>query len=352
MSQFESAALLLRFSSLGDVVLCSAAAKKLCVERRNELLYFVSNPNLKSFIKKSFPAQNLKFIGGKKLFGSYFFHGWETAQKIIKKHEDLKSITLYDLHGVSKSRIWALGFQLRSFFSWQIKTHKKSTKKKSIARSLSLFGFKKILKKRFIYLEHLQTIGGDLNYKPHLLAQKKISKDSFKILIAPDSQRWKKKWIIQHWEDYLNDLLKNSKIHISIVGGIDSIPKDLTESLQQRFPEQVENLLGKTSLTELPQIAASHQLCICGNSAWLHISEAVGTPVISLAGPIIPEFGFSPWMTKSTELSVDLKCRPCSKHGGGLCKLKEDEFHACMKKVTPAELLLNTKKYFPKEFNL
>src|SRR5690606_39127817 len=109
-------------------------------------------------------------------------------------------------------------------------------------------------------------------------------------------------------------------------------------------PHPLRNLLGKTRLEALAGIAAQHQVAVCGNSAWLHIAEAVGTPVVALAGPIVPGFGFSPWLPESVELSVSLPCRPCTLHGDGACHLRGDRHHACMRDISAAQVFQALKE--------
>lgn len=336
----------LRFSSLGDIVLCSALAQKLCTEDPQALNYFVTNKSFKTFVKHSFPCHELKVLSVEKGVLSYFFSGIKIAYQMQKKYKELREINLYDLHRVSKSAAWIRGFRLMSLFVKRFHTKLLQSEKHSLKRNLSIWRKKDLLGKRFVYLDHLKIAPGNNNYHPQLIHKKNDSLRN-KILIAPDSAKWKKKWLTQHWEELFRLLLKSEKNYsITLVGGNKCLPIDLVDEFEDIATGRFENKLGKTRVDELAQIAAEHQLTICGNSAWLHISEAVNTPVISLAGPIVPGFGFSPWQHRSVELSVDLPCRPCSKHGGGLCTQRGENFHACMKKITANKVFSEVEKQF------
>ena len=68
----------------------------------------------------------------------------------------------------------------------------------------------------------------------------------------------------------------------------------------------------------------------------MHLSTAVGTPVVTLLGPTVGAFGFLPYRTRATVLERDLPCRPCSKMGGPSCPLGH---HDCLHTILPAEVL-------------
>jgi len=77
---------------------------------------------------------------------------------------------------------------------------------------------------------------------------------------------------------------------------------------------------------DLPQVAALlslMQVVISSDSGIGHITSAVKTPLISLFGPTVEKLGFSP-LGISRVLGVDLSCRPCHIHGPALCWLRHE----------------------------
>lgn len=46
-----------------------------------------------------------------------------------------------------------------------------------------------------------------------------------------------------------------------------------------------------------------------------HLAEAVGTRSVIVYGPTRPDLGFGPWRNESTSVAVPLACAPCSKDG-------------------------------------
>jgi heptosyltransferase-2 len=82
---------------------------------------------------------------------------------------------------------------------------------------------------------------------------------------------------------------------------------------------------------------------VTNDSGLLHLSEAVGTPVVALFGPTVREFGYFPRLGASAALEVPLECRPCSRNGkrpchrGDLACLERIEVGAVLERVARRE---------------
>jgi heptosyltransferase-2 len=73
-------------------------------------------------------------------------------------------------------------------------------------------------------------------------------------------------------------------------------------------------------LTEVAAGLAGCRVVLCNDSGLMHLTEAVGTPVVALFGPTVRAFGYFPSLPASTVLQVDdLDCRPCSRNGKREC---------------------------------
>jgi heptosyltransferase-2 len=61
--------------------------------------------------------------------------------------------------------------------------------------------------------------------------------------------------------------------------------------------------------------------CVVSNdSGLMHMSHAVGTPVVAVFGSTVPEFGFYPPDSRSVVISMFFECKPCDVHGQERCK--------------------------------
>jgi heptosyltransferase-2 len=102
-------------------------------------------------------------------------------------------------------------------------------------------------------------------------------------------------------------------------------------------PALVINFAGKLSLVEVAKEISSASVAITNDSGLMHVASAVGTPVISIFGPTVREFGFMPRADNAIVLeNVGLYCRPCTAIGREDCP--EGHFR-CMREITAEKVL-------------
>jgi heptosyltransferase II len=73
-------------------------------------------------------------------------------------------------------------------------------------------------------------------------------------------------------------------------------------------------------LPEVMALLAAVDAVIASDSGILHLAAALGRPALALFGPTVPELGFAP-LGHSRVLGADLACRPCHIHGPTFCWL-------------------------------
>ncbi len=79
--------------------------------------------------------------------------------------------------------------------------------------------------------------------------------------------------------------------------------------------------------------SASHALAIVSNdSAVLHLGPALGVPAVGIFGGTVPEFGFARQGPRDDVAEIGRWCRPCGVHGRPRCPLGH---HACMRELSP-----------------
>jgi len=70
----------------------------------------------------------------------------------------------------------------------------------------------------------------------------------------------------------------------------------------------------------------------------MHITGAIGVPVVAIFGPTHPDLGFWPGYNPGRLIHSYLKCSPCSIHGSKKCVMKK---RYCMEKIEWDEVMKN-----------
>jgi lipopolysaccharide heptosyltransferase II len=142
--------------------------------------------------------------------------------------------------------------------------------------------------------------------------------------LAPGSVWGTKRW------PYYAELASGLDRTSVIVGGPDDML--LAEAIIAATPGRVVSAAGALSLRGSAALIQRAAVLITNDSAPLHLATAVGTPVVALFGPTVPEFGFGPRRAGDLALGREgLSCRPCSRHGPQTCPLGH---HRCMRDLS------------------
>ncbi|MGH7528712.1 MAG: glycosyltransferase family 9 protein, partial [Gemmatimonadales bacterium] len=122
---------------------------------------------------------------------------------------------------------------------------------------------------------------------------------------------------------------------VVIVGSRDDAP--LAGAVEAAAPARAHSSAGALSLRESAALLRRAAVLVTNDSAPLHLATAVGTPIVALFGPTVPDFGFGPRGPGDLALGhPGLTCRPCSAHGPRVCPLKH---HRCMRELTVEAVL-------------
>ena len=141
------------------------------------------------------------------------------------------------------------------------------------------------------------------------------------IALAPGSIWGTKRW------PYYAELAAGLDRPCVIVGGADDRP--LADAIVAAAPGRAVSAAGELGLRASAALIQRAAALVTNDSAPLHLATAVGTPIVALFGPTVPEFGFGPRRAGDVTLGRDgLACRPCSKHGPQICPLGH---HRCMR---------------------
>lgn len=89
--------------------------------------------------------------------------------------------------------------------------------------------------------------------------------------------------------------------------------------LSKGFDDSVVNLVGKTSIGESAALIRAAERAYSGDTGMMHLAAAMGTPVTSIWGCTRPSLGMSPWRPTDESIAILPErrdpMRPCSKLG-------------------------------------
>jgi len=164
------------------------------------------------------------------------------------------------------------------------------------------------------------------------------------IAIAPGSVWATKRWLPEYFAQTADSLAGNGYKIILIGGPADA---EVAEAIARLAGVKIYNAVGRFSLRESALLIQHSRLLITNDSAPMHLSVSVGTPVLAIFGPTVPGFGFYPYGERDRAAEIEnLPCRPCGKHGGDKCPIGTFD---CMKQLLPASILQEAQEILKKD---
>ena len=125
---------------------------------------------------------------------------------------------------------------------------------------------------------------------------------------------------------------------IMLLGGKDVESEG--EEIVSALGERAYSGCGKFSLHQTASLIRQSRCLLTGDTGLMHIAAALQTPIASLWGNTIPEFGMYPYIPQHRELfrifeTPRLSCRPCSKLGYKKCPKNHLR---CMNQISAVEV--------------
>ncbi len=332
-------ALIIRFSSIGDVLQALSIVGKIRAEWPNASIDWVVREDLRDLVL-CHPDISKVYTVAK---GASWQNLWQLSRVLRKQ-----SYThVYDAHNNLRSRLlcWAwLGPM--EIFRWALRVRFLRRPSERWKRPFLFWWrinfFSQPFSGQRTLLKPLSKWG--LSNELPRVPQIKVPKDvcervkawlpppPFVTLVASAAYPLKR-WPIDHWQK-LVDIFPDKRF--VLLGGKDD---SFLNAISERNPNRVINLVGKLTLLEsVAVVKISHQV-VANDTGLMHAAEQLGVPCVALMGPA--PFGY-PSRESTRILERTLPCKPCSKHGQGPCK--NSLYQHCLRDISPQEVaqLLNS----------
>lgn len=321
--------LVIRFSSLGDVILTTPLLKLLkekyngasidyCTKKQYSQL-LLGNPNISSVIEAD---DELNFSSLKELKQTIKSGNYNI---IVDAHNNLRTFYLR-LFSNAKPLIFRK-YSLRKFLLVKLKINLMKNLPPIVQRYCDIIyeNSKGLLPE--IHSESAKPAVDELINPLNIPIDKKL------ICVVPSSAHFTKTYPAEYYIELINKFEKDKCCFLLVGKGNDRKNIDIIKS---GMGTNVYDLCDKINVPELAELMKRCVLVIGGDTGPIHIAESAGANIIMLAGSSVREFGFYPQNKNSVVLENNsLKCRPCSHIGRSECPLGHFK---CMRDITSQNL--------------
>jgi len=323
--------LLIRFSSLGDVVLTTPLVRVLRARCPDAEIHFATRPAFVPLLESSPRLDRILALPGGDAASLRAFAATLRAERYDR---------ILDLHGTLRARVlcalvprprWSR-FDKATLRRWALVHLKLGRNAPAVPVVDRYFGAARDL--------GLTPDGGppEAFVTPDAaaradaaLAAAGIAPTDRLVAIAPGARHATKCWPEDRWAELARRLVARGERPV-LVGG----PEDaaLAGRIAAASPGAVSVAGGLDVLASCGVLARCLAVA-SGDTGVMHLATAVGSPVVALFGPTSRGLGFFPCSPTATVIERDLPCRPCSTHGGATCPLGH---HDCLQGITVDEV--------------
>ena len=301
--------LVIRFSSIGDIVLTFHALRCLREKHPTAEVHFLTKSTYKDLLLAStFHDKTLFFEGDLKQTKRAIRK--ENYTHIIDLHNNLRTRLLtIGIRGVHLSRFNKLNWE-----KWLLTRLKKNKlpNKHLVERYIDAFSELGVLndsKNTLFFVPNEFKI--DLNHY-------ELGENPF-LAIAMGAQYSTKKFPVSS----LIKVLESYDLPIVLLGG--EAENEHGQKIQAAFPQKkIYNLCGELSLLASASILSQAKTVLTNDTGLMHIAAMFDVPIVSIWGNTVPAFGMYPYRpekegTVKIHEVLGLNCRPCSKIGYQEC---------------------------------
>jgi len=324
--------LVLRYSSLGDVVLTNPVLDRLKDAYPQAKIYFATKDRFVCLV-----AFHPAVSGVISLTGGGFFSFLSHLRLIMA----LKPTMVLDLHDSLRTRLLRIFLGKAKLSVYE----KEGVQRRQIVKKLqSKPGLPTVRK----YLKSLETWGilpvTRVQCRVHIskqaqeftesyLKQHRVGKGERVVGLGPGATWKTKQWPPEYYARLASDWVRKHKVQLIWFG--DNTETDLVHSIQSQMtvPDSKKGLCaaGELSLEQTSALLGRCDAFIGNDSGLIHLASARGVPVTVIYGSTTTSLGFEPWGRHKIAEVPGLDCRPCDVHGKNACPLGHFK---CMKDLT------------------
>lgn len=317
--------LLVRFSSIGDIVLTTPLVRALARRHPDAKLVYVTKRAMAPLVTDHPQLASVVALEPN-----------EPLRHLAERLRALSPTHALDLHGSLRT----LGLRLLVRCPWTGYGKRKLARAVLTSVKVDLYGPDVPVAERYFEAARALDVRPDGDPPQFFLGQgakERVARwldekglgGARLIALAPGAAHATKRWPVARWTALTHEL-RGAGYAAVVLGG----PDDRGVALQLAS-EGAVSAAGEFSLQETGALLARSGVLVSGDTGVMHMATGVGTPVVALFGPTVRQFGFFPYRAPSFVIERPLACRPCSSSGTSECPLGH---HRCLAEIGPADV--------------
>ena len=318
--------LVIRFSSIGDIVLSTPLLRVLRARFPDGQIDYVTRSEYAELVKSN---QNLN--------RTYEFDarlGFDGLRALKKKIKEERYSLIVDIHDSLRSKY------LRSLHGSRVVVLNKRVVPRSMLVKFKKNVYKEILPVADRYIETVKALGianDGKGLELHIpdetlfgtagkVATLRLNQFEKVIGLCPGARHFTKRWPPERFSRVGAACAQKLDAKILLFGGKDdeTLCNQITwEINNQAGPERASSLCGQLGLLETAAAMESCDIIVTNDTGLMHIAAAMHRKIVALFGSTVREFGFFPQEPGAVVLeNRGLDCRPCSHIGRSECPEK------------------------------
>jgi len=299
--------LVIRFSSIGDIVLTTPVVRCLKQQLPETTVHYVTKEVFAPVLNAN-PYVDKLFTFKKDISEIYEELQREKYDQVIDLHKNLRSLRLKQKLNTDSHSFEKLNVQ--KFLAVKLKMISALPTQHIVERYMATvksLGVKSDAKGLDYFLEEKDRINvGGLFFN---------GKETKYIALVVGGSYYTKKIPLNK----LRDVCIGASLPVVLLGGKEDLV--IAGELQKEFPSLI-NACGKFTINQSASLVQQAEWVITSDTGLMHIASAFNKKIISVWGNTIPEFGMAPYLPNNENKILEIKnlsCRPCSKLGYSKC---------------------------------
>lgn len=313
--------LIIRLSSIGDVVLTSPVVRCLKNQVENVELHFVTKQKFASIVTPN-PYVDIVHILNDNINVLIQNLRKEKFDYIIDLHQNFRSNRIKRNLGVKSYSVSKLNGQKFLLINFKINRLPNKHIVDRYLETIAPLGVKNDGKGLDFYIPENEKLTDD--------DLPSSFRDGYVAFVIAGTYNTKKLPI-----EKVSEICQKIDLPVILIGGKKEF--DDGEKILSQLKGNILNYAGKISLNQSASIIEKSRLVLTNDTGLMHIAAAFHKKILSFWGNTVPDFGMVPYMaaqnSKLMEVN-DLKCRPCSKLGYETCPKKHFK---CMNEINVDE---------------